>query len=79
MEASTITSLGTWRLVMPLSLSTMAMAGPAAYTALMSSSMAARSASGSVAIFATRSPKPLLTSTPSFARVSACFSKTGRK
>ena len=30
MEASTITSLGTWRFVMPLSLSTMAIAGPAA-------------------------------------------------
>jgi hypothetical protein len=30
MEASTMTSLGTWRLVMPLSLLTMAMAGPLA-------------------------------------------------
>ena len=47
MEASTITSLGTCRLVMPLSEFTIASSGCVSYTALMSASMAARSASGS--------------------------------
>ena len=42
MEASMMMSLGTWRLVMPLSESTMAMPGPFSKTAWMSASMAAR-------------------------------------
>jgi len=79
MDASTITSLGTCRLVMPLSLSTIAIAGPAASVALTSASIAARSASGSAATLATRSPKPLFGSTPRRASVAACLSKTGLK
>ena len=41
MEASTITSLGTCRLVMPLSELTMASAGGCSYCAWMSASIAA--------------------------------------
>ena len=41
--------------------------------------MVARSAAGSVAILATRSPKPLFTSTPILARSAPCFSNTGLK
>ena len=73
-----ITSLGTcrfgWR-----SESTIASAGPFAYAASMSASIGARSASGRVAILASRSPKPLFTSTPNASRAAACFSNTGAK
>jgi hypothetical protein len=44
MEASTMTSLGTWRLVMPRSESTMAIAGPSASSASKDALMSAPSA-----------------------------------
>ena len=52
MDASTMTSFGTWRFVMPLSESTMASAGRVAYTAWMSASIAARRSAGSAWSFA---------------------------
>ena len=70
-----MTSLGTCRFVMPRSESTMAIAGPASNVAEMSDSMAARSSAESFPIRATRSPKPLVTSTPSSPKASPCFSK----
>ena len=78
-EASMMKSLGTCRPVMPLSELTMARAGRFAYSAAMSSLIAFFSASGSVSIFVSRSPKPLLRLTPSFFSVAACFSITSAK
>ena len=72
-------SLGTCRPVMPLSELTMARPGRFAYSAAMSSLIAFFSASGSVSIFVSRSPKPLLRLTPSFFSVAACFSITSAK
>ena len=54
-DASTMTSLEKWRLVMPLSESTIASIGRFSYTAAMSASMAARRSSGRAASFAVRS------------------------
>ena len=79
MDASTITSLGTWRLVMPLSLSTIARAGPAAMAAAISASIAARSASGRVWMRLSRSPMPSLADTPSALKVAACLVNTSPK
>ncbi|OPZ54088.1 MAG: hypothetical protein BWY91_01733 [bacterium ADurb.BinA028] len=75
-DASTIVSLETCRLVMPLSELTIAMAGRAAYTAAMSAAIAARSVAGRPAILTSRSPMPMFGSTPSAANVSAYFAKT---
>ena len=76
-DASTITSLGTCRLVMPLSELTIASAGRCAYSAAMSASIPARCASGSWPSLAYRSPMPLLGSKPISAMVRGCFSSTG--
>ena len=64
---------------MPLSELTIATAGPAAYAALMSASMAAFWSAGSVWIFSTRSPKPFFKSTPSLVNVSPCLAKRSLK
>ncbi len=77
-EASTITSLGTCRLVMPLSELTIASAGRCAYSAAMSASIASRVAAGSAWIRAYRSPMPLFGLKPASASAAACFSSTGR-
>jgi hypothetical protein len=45
----------------------------------MSASIAAFSAAGRVAIFSTRSPKPLFRSTPSFSKVAACLARRSLK
>ena len=74
-----ITSLGTWRLVMPLSELTMARPGRLAYSAWMSALIAAFSASGSVSIRVSMSATPLSGSTPSFVSVAPCFSNTSAK
>jgi hypothetical protein len=71
-----MTSLGTCRLVMPLSESTMASAGRVAYTALMSASISARLSAASVWIFLKRSPSPMFGLTPACFSAAACFSKT---
>ena len=72
-------SLGTCRPVIPLSELTMARPGRFAYSAAMSSLIAFFSASGSVSIFVSRSPKPLLRLTPRRFSVAACFSITSAK
>ena len=51
----------------------MATAGRAAKMATISASITVRCSAGSLAIFSTRSPNPLLRSTPSAASVAACF------
>ena len=76
-EASTITSLGTCRLVMPFSEFTIASAGRRAYSDAMSASMPARSASFRPPRRAYRSPMPLFGSKPISASVRGCFSSTG--
>ena len=78
-EASMITSLGTWRLLMPLSELTMARAGRLAYSAWMSALIAAFSASGSVSILVIISPTPVSGSTPIFFSVAPCFLNTSAK
>ncbi len=79
MEASTMMSLGTCRLVMPLSESTMAIAGPAAIAAAMSASIAARSASGSDATRASTSARPSLGFAPTDSSAAACLVNTSAK
>ena len=79
MEASMITSEGTCRLVMPLRESTMASAGRAAYAAAMSASISLRCASGSVATFASTSPKPLFSFTLSAFSAAPCLAHTSLK
>ena len=61
-DASTMTSLGTWRLVMPLSESTIARAGPWASRCLTASRMASPSGSASAAPI--RAPRPSLGEMP---------------
>jgi len=75
-EASTITSFGLWRLLMPLAESTIDRRGRRASQALMSASISARFASGRARIFSSTLAKPLFTFTPSSAKVFACFSNT---
>ena len=79
MEASMITSEGTCRLVMPLRESTMASSGRDAYAAAMSASIAVRCSAGSVAIFASTSPKPLFSFTLSALKVAPCLAHTSLK
>jgi len=50
-DASTITSLGEWKLVIPLAESTIAISGRLASHALMSASISSRCAAGSASIF----------------------------
>ena len=57
----------------------MARPGRFAYSAAMSSLIVFFSASGSVSIFVSRSPKPLLRLTPRRFSVAACFSITSAK
>jgi hypothetical protein len=79
MLASTITSLGTCRLVMFLRESTMASAGRAAKAAAMSASTAARAPSGAFASLASTSPNPLFWFTPSSLNSAPCLAHTGAK
>ena len=74
-----MTSLGTWRLVMPLSEFTIARPGRLAYSAWMSALIAAFSASGRVSMRVNRSPTPVSGSMPSFLKVAPCLAKTSAK
>ena len=65
MEASTITSLGEWKLVMPLLESTMASSGRCSWQACRSRLISSCWLCGSVAILLYRSTMPLFTFTPS--------------
>ena len=73
-DASTMTSLGTCRLVIPLRESTIARAGRVAYTAAMSASISAFFSAGSRSSLASTSASPLLTLAPTLLSVSACLS-----
>ena len=68
MEASTMTSLGTWRLVMPRSESTMASAGPSASSASKAALMAVPSGSESSPV--KMAPSPSFGLRPAAVRVS---------
>ena len=74
-EASTITSLGTCRLVMPLSEFTIASAGRSAYSAAMSASTCARTPASSCGRRAYRSPMPLFGLKPIVLSASACLAR----
>ena len=76
-DASTITSLGTWRLVMPLSESTIARAGPWASRCLTASRMASPSGSASAAPI--RAPRPSLGEMPAARSWAPYFWKTSGK
>ncbi len=78
-EASTITSLGTCRLVIPLSEFTIARRGPRAYAASSAPSMSRRTPSGAPASFARRSARPSLGFAPMDRTASACPSKISGK
>lgn len=77
-DASTITSLGTCRFVMPLSELTIARRGRTAYSALTSASIASRVSAGRSFRRAYRSPMPLFGLKPTFASTSACFASASR-
>ena len=79
MEASIITSLGTCKLVIPLSESTIAISGPLAKHFSISASISERLFSSSSEILFKTLPKPLLAFTPNCSKVSACLSKTSAK
>ena len=79
MDASMMMSLGTCRLVMPRSESTMASAGPVSSAAATSASIAVRSASGSAETRVSRSARPSLGFTPMRSKVSPCFANTSAK
>ena len=78
-DASMMMSLGTCRLVMPRSESTIASAGPSCSRAEMAPSMAARSASGSAATRLSTSARPSLGFTPMRSNVSPYFENTSAK
>ncbi len=78
MEASTITSLGEWKLVMPLAESTIASSGRCSWQACRSRRISSCVLWGKVAILLYRSTMPLLTFTPSSSNSLACFSKASR-
>ena len=78
-DASTMMSLGTWRLVMPRSESTIAISGAFAHTAAMSASIAVRCASGRPAITSSTPPQPLFGSAPAASSTSPCFANTSAK
>ena len=63
-DASTMTSLGEWKLVMPLAESTIASSGRCSWQACRSRLISSRCDSGSVSILLYRSTMPLLTLTP---------------
>ena len=74
-EASTITSFGACRLVMPLAESTIASSGRCSWQACRSRVISSRCNSGRAAILSSRSTMPLLTLTPSSSNSLPCFSK----
>ncbi len=78
-DASTITSLGTCRLVMPLSESTIARSGPFSYAAAMSASIATRWSAGSVSTALSTLAQPLRGSPPAAAMASPCSANTSAK
>ena len=78
-DASMMMSLGTCRLVMPRSESTMASGAPDASAAVMSASMAARSASGRPPTRVSTSARPSLAFTPMRSNVSPYFVNTSAK
>ena len=78
-DASMMMSLGTCRLVMPRSESTIASAGPSCRRAVIAPSIAARSASGSAATRASTSASPSLGFTPMRSNVSPYFANTSAK
>ncbi len=71
-----MTSLGTCRLVMPRSESTIASAGPSARPCWMPASMAVRRSSGSDWIASSRLARPSLAVMPASARAAPCSAKT---
>ena len=78
-EASMMMSLGTWRLVMPRSESTIARLGPAAITSAIVCSISARCSAGSSAITDSTLPQPLSGSAPAASSTSPKRSNTGAK
>jgi hypothetical protein len=74
-EASTMTSLGEWKLEMPLAESTIASSGRCSWQACRSRLISSRLDCGSVAILSYRLDMPLLTLTPSSSNSLPCFSK----
>ena len=78
-DASTMTSLGTWRLVMPLSESTIAMAGPSSKPFFTAASTSARSSAGSPSTALSTAPSPSLGDAPTEASEPAYVSKTSGK
>ena len=79
MDASMMTSEGTCRLVMPLSLLTMAKSGRDSSVSEMVASIAARSSGDMSGNLATKSPNPLLKSTPAASKALPWRSTTGLK
>ena len=81
MDASMITSLGTWKFVIPLSLSTIATRGrfEDAYVAAIEASTSARSASGRFLIASSTAPRPLSALAPTDSSALACFSNASAK
>ena len=79
-EASTMTSLGTCRLVMPRSESTIARAGPSARPFSTAARMASADAAGSSSSDESRLARPSLALMPASSRASPCSAKrAGRK
>ncbi len=76
MLASTITSLGTCRLVMPLSESTMAMAGPSARSFSTAALIAAAVSPPTFSAPERMPPRPLLGSRPCSSSASPCSAKS---
>ncbi|MCY1239813.1 hypothetical protein D9M72_526280 [compost metagenome] len=79
MEASTMTSEGTCRLVMPLSESTMASAGPSARPFLMAAWTPSRTSSGSSSSPPRMEARPLLGLRPAAASCSPYVSNSSVK
>ena len=75
MEASTMTSFGTCRLVMPRRALTIAKSGRVSYTAATSASISAFFSAGSRSSLASTSARPLLTLAPIASRSAACLSR----
>ena len=74
-----ITSLGTCRLVIPRSESTMASAGPASYTRATAASIASRSSSGSASSAESTLARPLFGFAPTRASASPWSANTSAK
>jgi hypothetical protein len=78
-EASMMTSLGTWRFVMPRLESTCASAGPRSYAAATASWTARRTSSGSLSTSDSTPPRPWFGSAPTLASSSAYCPNTSAK